>query len=65
MLGLVQPARLEVGVADGPRLLRALTRRLEADTTPATPSPPDNGAKWIAAAILAAGTLIAAAHHWG
>ncbi|PPJ68763.1 ubiquinone biosynthesis protein, partial [Staphylococcus haemolyticus] len=50
---------------DAPRLLRALTRRLEADTTPATPSPPDNGAKWIAAAILAAGTLIAAAHHWG
>ena len=50
---------------DAPRLLRALTRRLEADATPITQPPFDNGSKWIAAAILAAGALIAAAQYWG
>ncbi|PHP19422.1 ubiquinone biosynthesis protein [Sphingobium sp. IP1] len=50
---------------DAPRLLRALTRRLEADATAATPPSPDNGTKWIAAAILAAGALIAATQYFG
>lgn len=45
---------------DAPRLIAALRRRIEADPVPVAPAPAD-GAKWIAAAIVAAGALIALA----
>ncbi len=51
---------------DAPRLLRALVRRMEAEPAPAAaPAPADTGARWIAGAIVAGATLIAAARWWG
>ncbi len=50
---------------DAPRLLRALTRKLEAEPDEQRPAPLDGaiiaGSKWIAGAILLAGALIALA----
>ncbi len=47
---------------DAPRLLRLLVRRLEAEpVVPVAVQPDRAGARWIAAAILAGATLIAAA----
>jgi ubiquinone biosynthesis protein len=45
---------------DAPRLLRALTQRLEAEDVAAQGPTPDTGSKWVAYAIMIAGAMVAA-----